>query len=98
LIYKEEGSYVAHCLELDIVGSGGTPEEALKEMRELVEEQISFHFEHGIENKLFRPAPAEYWNKWLKSKPFPVRQDKPLHDSIESMKIALVEEDGLVVA
>lgn len=97
LIYKEENLYVAHCLELDIVGSGTTQENALKEMRELVVAQITFHFEHKIEDKLFHPAPAEYWNKWLRAVPYPC-QEKSLHEKVESLKCATIEEDNLVIA
>lgn len=97
LIYKEGGQYVAHCLELDIVGCGTNLETAFKEMQELVETQIEFHFRHGIENKLFHPAPAEYWNKWLKAERCELPR-KSLPDKVESLKCALVEENDLIPA
>ncbi len=97
LIYKEEDNYIAHCLELDMLGDGTTQEEALKTMRNLVEAQIEFHFKQGIEDKLFHPAPAEYWNKLLKAEPCNLTVE-PLPDRVSMLKCAVVESNDLIPA
>ncbi|MDO8136767.1 MAG: hypothetical protein Q6354_03920 [Candidatus Brocadiales bacterium] len=96
LIYREEGNWVAHCLELDIVGAGGTPEKAFNLMSELVEDHISFCFENKIEDKLFNPAPPEYWYRWLKSIPYRIPEYHPLPQTIRRLECGLIEEDYLV--
>jgi len=63
LEYKDEGYYIAHCLEFDIVAQGSTQEEARKMLAELIKEQIVFTTEKDIEEKaLFHTAPEKYWH------------------------------------
>lgn len=67
LEYKDEGYYIAHCLEFDIVAQGNTPEEARNNLADLIREQITFASEQDIEEKiLFKPAPQRYWELWHK--------------------------------
>ena len=63
LLWKEEGRYFVHCLELDIVGDGTTVPEAYKHIAELIVEQIEFAEENKTE--ILHPAPKEYWDKFL---------------------------------
>lgn len=60
---EEENCWVCHCLELDIVTCGNTPEQAETAMPELIEAQIEFAKEHDSLEHIFHPAPAEIWSK-----------------------------------
>ncbi len=37
IIWEEEGDYVSKCPELEVASAGGSPEEALKNLKEAVE-------------------------------------------------------------
>jgi len=74
LIEKEDDLCVAHCLEFDIVADGKTIGDAKNNIIEAVASHISFCVEYNNTDKLFNPAPIEFWNKFFlgdaeKSKP-----------------------------
>ncbi|MFH1139123.1 MAG: hypothetical protein V1816_23830 [Pseudomonadota bacterium] len=62
LIVKErDGGFVAHCLELDIVVTGPTPDEARDDLLDLILAQVGYAFAHDNLAHLYRPAPQEVW-------------------------------------
>ncbi len=64
LIEKDNGYFVAHCLDLDIVAQGKTVEEAKKNLIELIHDQIEFAVDNNLEELLVHSAPEQYWNKF----------------------------------
>lgn len=64
LVEKEEEFYTAHCLEFDLVAEGYTIKEAEKSIIRAIVSYISFCIASGNEDKIFNPAPREYWNKF----------------------------------
>ncbi len=64
VIYQEDGEWIAHLLEMDLVGSGDTPEEAEAELAEAFAAQITFCIQKGISP--WRPAPRKYFTLWNK--------------------------------
>lgn len=91
VIYKEEDDYVAHCLEMDILGTGETPEVAVEEMKKLVEAQIFYCIDKHIEDTLINPAPQEYWRRLLHARPYnPPKPEIPIN-RIRRIDYALVE-------
>ncbi len=60
-----QGSFVAHCLELDLIGEGRTPKKAIIELIQAIEIQIE-----ACENasQLFFPAPASVWQKFKQAR------------------------------
>lgn len=70
LISREEGGYIAHCLQLDLVATGETLEDAKQNLLDVVQVQINYAFQHDNLEYLFKPAPGETWRKFfaLKSK------------------------------
>jgi len=74
LIEKEDDLCVAHCLEFDIVADGKTIKDAENNIIDAVVSHISFCVEYNNTDKIFNPAPIEFWNKFFlgdaeKSKP-----------------------------
>jgi len=69
LIEKEAGVFSAHCLEFDITADGKTLEEALQNIIDCMKNHIEFCIEKGNYDKILDPAPQEYWNKLLFSRP-----------------------------
>jgi predicted RNase H-like HicB family nuclease len=47
-IWKEEGTYVSRCNELEVASFGETPEEALKNLKEAVELHLANAEELGL--------------------------------------------------
>jgi predicted RNase H-like HicB family nuclease len=58
---EEDGLWVAHCLETDLVGQGKTFEKALEHLAELTEMQVSFAIQTNQMHLLSRPAPLEFF-------------------------------------
>ena len=63
-VYPDEGEWLAHALEADIIGCGSTPDEAIEELRELLECQISFALKRGDLSLIQHEAPAEIVTMW----------------------------------
>jgi predicted RNase H-like HicB family nuclease len=59
-----EDYYVAHCLELDVIGEGCTPEKAILELMQAIELQIENCNELP---EFFFPAPASIWKRYKDS-------------------------------
>jgi hypothetical protein len=67
LVYRENGQFVAHALELDILGYGTTESAAKKELEGLLENQLSFAAGMGKPEIVNFPAPKEFFNRWEKA-------------------------------
>ena len=58
--YREGEKWVAHCMEMDILGYGDTQREALKDLMDLITMQVTFAFAQGRPDLLYSPAPPEF--------------------------------------
>ena len=65
--YKEYGCWVAHALEMDVIGVGDTWQEALCELKGNVCAHISFAKYRGDESLLHRPAPPHLFKKFKRA-------------------------------
>ena len=61
----EDDLHIAHCLELDIVATGATKEEADKNIKDLIAAQVDYSFSNGNLEHLYHPAPPEVWKEFL---------------------------------
>ncbi len=68
LVKEEDNFYVAHCLELDIVATGKTPDDAKREIVALVCAQVDYAFSNDNIENLYHPAPKEVWEEFFKCK------------------------------
>jgi len=66
LTKKEDGMFVAHCLELDIVAVGDTLDDVQREIVALVCAQIDYAFSNDNLDNLYHPAPPEVWQELYK--------------------------------
>jgi hypothetical protein len=64
LVSLEGREYCARALELDLLGYGKTAGEALGNLREVVEAQVSFAHQMGSPELLGFPAEKEYFDRW----------------------------------
>ena len=60
-VYEDGDRWVAHNLELDIVGVDSDKGKAIAEVRELTFSHIRFCIERKATDFLFRPAPDRFW-------------------------------------
>lgn len=64
VFYKEDGEWVAHCLEFDLVGVAKNKEEAVKLLSEAIFVQLKATLKNKNLKNLFRPADGEYFQKF----------------------------------
>src|SRR6266705_2623472 len=67
LLSKDDGKFVAHALEMDLVAYGKTEKEAIRELNSLIRNQISFAIEKREEHLMYFRAPDEYFEEWEKA-------------------------------
>lgn len=67
LLYKEGAQFVAHALELDILGYGDSEAEARKELEGLVANQLGFAACLGKPEIVEFPAPKAFFDRWEKA-------------------------------
>ena len=62
--HKEDGHWVAHALEMDIIGVGDSWQGALAELNGNIRAQVSFARSLGDDSLVFRAAPAHLFRKF----------------------------------
>lgn len=64
LIHVVDGEYVAHCLDMDLVGTGSKKESAIEELNTAVRGLVVFAIQSETSNILTfcKRAPARYWD------------------------------------
>jgi len=78
LLYSEDDIQIAYCLEFDIVAQGKKKIEALKNLFDAIELQISFAIENNALASIFNPVPAEYWKMLIDSKKYPYKPEEKI--------------------
>ena len=68
LIKEEDNLFIAHCLELDIVATAKSFEEARKDIIALVCAQVDYAFSNDNLENLYHPAPKELWKEFFACK------------------------------
>lgn len=68
LIKEEEGIYIAHCLELDIVATARSIRQVENDLRDLIKAQVDYAFAHKNLDNLYHPAPSEVWKEFYECK------------------------------
>jgi hypothetical protein len=69
VVYREGKWWLAHCLELDLVAEGATPDDALRDLTDLTILQIRTAQEDGNLEAVFRSAPAAIWRLFAMANP-----------------------------
>lgn len=59
--YREDDTWVAIALEMDIRGYGDTPEAARKDLLEMLAAQVSYAVQSGHPESVWKRAANEYW-------------------------------------
>jgi hypothetical protein len=83
VVYRHQEWWIAHCLELDLVSEGTTPENALRDLLEISIFQVETAQEMGNLESIFRPAPPEIWAMYSRAGNLPPMKKKLTSRSIE---------------
>lgn len=75
--YRDNKWWIAHCLEMDVVVEGATPQEAIKDLIGLCDLKIEDAIKEGDLQSIFRPAPPEIWELYAKATRKPLRRRLP---------------------
>jgi hypothetical protein len=69
ILMVEEGEmYIAHCLELDIVTTAESLNQAKNDIIDLIAAQLSYAFTNNNLDHLYHPAPPEVWRQFYACK------------------------------
>ncbi len=68
VFYQEDGEWVAHCLEFDLVGAADNREDAMSLLSEAVGIQAEESFKSGNLRNLFSPADSKYFQMFFAGK------------------------------
>ena len=82
LVKKEDGMFVAHCLELDIVAVAPTVDEVRREIVSLICAHIDYAFVNDNIENLYHPTPPALWQEFYKCR----EQEERVYDIKASFK------------
>ncbi|HEX4794885.1 MAG TPA: hypothetical protein VH370_13885 [Humisphaera sp.] len=84
VVYREDGAWIAHCLEFDLLGEGETPEAALAMLSNAIELQLAAMIEFDNIENLFKPAEAKFFAMFAAGKTVAVGE---IHLKLDSVTI-----------
>jgi hypothetical protein len=61
VFYRQDQRWIAHCLEMDLIGDGASREQALEQLRRAVSIQVETSLDNQNVANLFQPADARYF-------------------------------------
>ena len=64
LLFKDNGEFVAHALEFDLVATGKSEQKAKQELLKTIETQIRFAIANSCPEIILHRAPEEDFKKW----------------------------------
>jgi predicted RNase H-like HicB family nuclease len=65
VFYQDDGDWYGHCLELDLVESGATREEAKASVLDVIRAHVEWAIQHENMEHLYRSAPMEFWTRFF---------------------------------
>lgn len=68
LIYRENGHWMAHCLEFDLLADGKSMPDAVRRLIGVIDTHIGYLRENDLMDQLYHPAPLKFWNMLSKAK------------------------------
>ena len=63
LVYKEDNEWIAHCLQMDLVAANTDKNAVQDDIIDLIESHVVYALENENIDHIFKPAPAEEWEK-----------------------------------
>jgi hypothetical protein len=93
VVYPHRKWWIAHCLELDLVAEGKSPEAALNDLMDLSITQVETAAQAGNLESVFCPAPPEIWTMFARAVDAPPLKRKPttVVERFEAREAALAQ-------
>ncbi|HVX86268.1 MAG TPA: hypothetical protein VH253_15905 [Phycisphaerae bacterium] len=91
VLYQDAGRWLAHCLEMDLIGEGVTREEALDSLSESIHMQVEFSVENNNVANIFQPADARYLQMFAAGQDLPHAQFRVEAFSDQNLRIDRLE-------
>ena len=63
-VFREDSAWTALALEMDVRGYGRTSREAIKDLVEMLNAQVSFAVQAGHPESVWQRAEEKYWHMW----------------------------------
>ena len=108
VFYVEGESWVAHCLEFDLVGDGSTKEEAIEALSTAIAIQVGATLEFENPANLFTPADGELFQRYAEGVDVAdgemtvwmsrLRSSLPIIESVEAREYTCREAPGPIMA
>jgi hypothetical protein len=95
LLSESEGKYIAHCLDLDLVATGQSCEEAAVKLDRLVKAHIELALATQQVANLATKAPQSFWDQYADGKPIELEPRTIRIQIPESVQIVPVSESKL---
>jgi hypothetical protein len=92
VFYKEDGDWIAHCLEFDLIGDGPTMSEAWECLSDAIAIQFQASVEHQNFENLFNPAGSKYFIRYARGRD---TADGTLKVLIEKLRTATPQIDDV---
>lgn len=89
LVKEEDGLWVAHCLELDLVVAAPTEAQAQEDIMAVITEQVRYCIVNDNMDHLFRSAPKEVWEEYFACE----KRMKPIVQMVEAPPKGAVTKD-----
>jgi hypothetical protein len=67
VVDEQQGSYVAHCLEMGLVAVSDEPDVLPEIMSKLIIRQVEFALKNNNPSDIYHPAPREIWEKFQRA-------------------------------
>ena len=79
--YKSGSTYVAECVDLDLISEGSTPASAIERLQQAMVGYLSVAFEGDTKGLVLRPSPVSHWIRyyWHVVKRRILRHDAHVH-------------------
>jgi predicted RNase H-like HicB family nuclease len=88
VFYREEDTWIAHCLEFNLLGDGKTQAEALAQLSEAIQLQAAASIEYDNPRNLFSPADGKFFGMFAAGE---AALHGELHLNIETIEIEETE-------
>jgi predicted RNase H-like HicB family nuclease len=97
LIYQEDGEFVARALEMDLIGYGKTEAEAVEELKQSIECQLTFAHHMNDSSLLGFKAEDEFFQRWDQAQQKALKgivlSDKPVKLSAKACVITFTQSE-----
>lgn len=77
VFYRQEGLWIAHCLEMDVMGHGDQMQDAFTMLEQAVLTQIGESVHRGNLSNIFQPADGHVFQMYFSGLPVEMHDDIP---------------------